>query len=76
MISLLQIRFMVKTGLEQMAAVLPEGIRGKRVGILCHAPSILSDFTHITTHFTDVMIAGWQQFLVPSMVSPDRPRIT
>ncbi len=42
---------MVQTGLEQMAGALPEAIKGKRVGILCHAPSILSDFTHITTHF-------------------------
>jgi len=51
MISLLQIHNMVKTGLEQIAGNLPEGIKGKRVGILCHAPSILRDFTHITTHF-------------------------
>ncbi len=42
---------MVKTGLDQIAGNLPVGIRGKRAGILCHAPSILGDFTHITTHF-------------------------
>lgn len=42
---------MVKTGLEQIAEALPEAIKRKRVGILCHAPSILSDYTHITTHF-------------------------
>lgn len=42
---------MVLTGLEQIIMKLPSGIRGKRIGILCHAASITSDFTHITRHF-------------------------
>jgi uncharacterized protein YbbC (DUF1343 family) len=42
---------MVLTGLEQLRIALPEGLRGKRLGVLCHAPSITSDFTHITDLF-------------------------
>lgn len=38
---------MVKTGLEIIADELPEKLRGKRIGILCHAPSITRNYTHI-----------------------------
>jgi uncharacterized protein YbbC (DUF1343 family) len=42
---------MVITGLEIILENLPSSIKGKRVGILCHAPSITSDFEHITDVF-------------------------
>jgi uncharacterized protein YbbC (DUF1343 family) len=42
---------MVVTGLEIILKNLPLQIRGKRVGILCHAPSITIDFEHITDVF-------------------------
>ena len=38
---------MVITGLEKFAAEVPAQLRQKRLGVLCHAPSITSDFTHI-----------------------------
>lgn len=38
---------MVKTGLDQVRSELPAGLKGKKVGILCHAPSIAADYTHI-----------------------------
>lgn len=42
---------MVITGLESVLSKLPSSIKGKRVGVLCHAPSITPDFVHITEHF-------------------------
>jgi len=42
---------MVTTGLESILEHLPASIKQKRTGILCHAPSISRDFTHITDHF-------------------------
>jgi len=39
---------MVLTGLEQLRMTLPSELKGKNVGVLCHAPSITSDFIHIT----------------------------
>ncbi len=42
---------MVITGLESILEKLPSVLKGKRIGILCHAPSITSDFKHITDHF-------------------------
>jgi uncharacterized protein YbbC (DUF1343 family) len=42
---------MVITGLEQINENLPSKLKGKRIGILCHAPSITRDFTHITELF-------------------------
>lgn len=42
---------MVTTGLESVLSKLPASIKGKRVGVLCHAPSITPDFVHITEHF-------------------------
>lgn len=42
---------MVITGLEALMLSFPSELKGKRIGILCHAPSITSDFTHITDLF-------------------------
>lgn len=42
---------MVKTGLEKISENLPSGLKGKRVGVLCHAPSITRDFRHILDIF-------------------------
>jgi uncharacterized protein YbbC (DUF1343 family) len=42
---------MVKTGLELLLEKLPVQLKGKRIGILCHAPSITRDFRHITEIF-------------------------
>ena len=42
---------MVLTGLEQIKKVLPSGLKGRKIGILCHAASITSDFIHITRLF-------------------------
>lgn len=39
---------MVKTGLEQVRLKLPTRLTGKKIGVLCHAPSIAADFKHIT----------------------------
>jgi uncharacterized protein YbbC (DUF1343 family) len=39
---------MVKTGLEKLFEEFPSELKGKRVGILCHAPSISRTFSHIT----------------------------
>lgn len=41
---------MVKSGLERFIGNFPQELKGKRAGVLCHAPSITSDFTHITDH--------------------------
>jgi uncharacterized protein YbbC (DUF1343 family) len=38
---------MVKTGLEILLEEFPKGLKGKRVGVLCHASSITRDFSHI-----------------------------
>jgi uncharacterized protein YbbC (DUF1343 family) len=42
---------MVITGLESILIDFPQELKGKRVGLLCHAPSISKDFTHITDLF-------------------------
>lgn len=42
---------MVVTGLESIIRTFPSILKGKRIGILCHAPSITTDFTHIADHF-------------------------
>ncbi|MEI8226565.1 MAG: DUF1343 domain-containing protein, partial [Bacteroidota bacterium] len=39
---------MVLTGLEIISDHFPSALKGKRIGILCHAPSITKDFSHIT----------------------------
>ncbi len=42
---------MVISGLEAMLEHFPPSLKGKRVGILCHAPSISRNFTHISDLF-------------------------
>jgi uncharacterized protein YbbC (DUF1343 family) len=42
---------MVQTGLDQIRDKLPAGLTGRKIGILCHASSVASDFTHITNIF-------------------------
>jgi uncharacterized protein YbbC (DUF1343 family) len=42
---------MVITGLESILDELPGKIKGKRIGILCHAPSISKDYRHISDIF-------------------------
>jgi uncharacterized protein YbbC (DUF1343 family) len=42
---------MVITGLESILKEFPARLKGKRVGILCHAPSITKDFEHISDIF-------------------------
>ena len=42
---------MVITGLEAILNKFPAKLKGKRIGILCHAPSITKDFDHITEIF-------------------------
>ncbi|MGB8491547.1 MAG: DUF1343 domain-containing protein [Bacteroidales bacterium] len=52
---------MVQTGLEQVSRDLPAALRGKRIGILCHASSIGPDFRHITEIFAgrnDISLAA------------------
>ena len=52
---------MIKTGLDILAKKFPVKLRGKRIGILCHAPSITGDFVHITDIFngrTDCRLAA------------------
>jgi uncharacterized protein YbbC (DUF1343 family) len=39
---------MVKSGLEVLLGRFPSELKGKRAGILCHAPSITRGFSHIT----------------------------
>jgi uncharacterized protein YbbC (DUF1343 family) len=39
---------MVKSGLEMFLTKFPHELKGKRIGVLCHAPSISRDFSHIT----------------------------
>lgn len=42
---------MVITGLDALLDHFPSSLQSKRVGILCHAPSITKDFKHITEIF-------------------------
>jgi uncharacterized protein YbbC (DUF1343 family) len=39
---------MVQTGLELFLSDFPAKLKGKRIGVLCHAPSIGRNFIHIT----------------------------
>jgi uncharacterized protein YbbC (DUF1343 family) len=39
---------MVRTGLDIISTNFPEKLKGKRIGVLCHASSISRDFRHIT----------------------------
>jgi uncharacterized protein YbbC (DUF1343 family) len=52
---------MVITGLESILKEFPAELKGKRIGILCHAPSITQDFKHISDIFferEDCRLAG------------------
>jgi uncharacterized protein YbbC (DUF1343 family) len=42
---------MVITGLESILQKFPVALKNKRIGVLCHAPSITRDFKHITEVF-------------------------
>ena len=42
---------MVKTGLDIISEKLPSQLKGKKIGILSHAPGITKDFRHITELF-------------------------
>ncbi len=42
---------MVKTGLELLQRRFPKKLKGKRIGLLCHAPSIMKDFRHAADLF-------------------------
>lgn len=42
---------MVNTGLEVILNKFPEKLKGQKIGILCHAPSITRDFEHISDIF-------------------------
>lgn len=44
---------MVLTGLEQLKEKLPSPLKGRKIAVLCHAPSITRDFVHITEIFRD-----------------------
>jgi len=48
---LLKIHQMVITGLESILTEFPASLKGKRIGILCHAPSITRNFEHISEVF-------------------------
>ena len=39
---------MVITGLEILTRDFPDKLKGRRIGVLCHAPSITRHFLHIT----------------------------
>jgi uncharacterized protein YbbC (DUF1343 family) len=47
-VSLFKTEGMVVTGLESILNRFPSSLKGKRIGVLCHAPSITKDFRHIT----------------------------
>jgi uncharacterized protein YbbC (DUF1343 family) len=42
---------MVKTGLELFLRNIPETLKSKKIGVLCHAASITEDFSHIVDVF-------------------------
>jgi uncharacterized protein YbbC (DUF1343 family) len=44
---------MVTTGLESLLKKTPASLRGKRIGILCHASSITRDFSHVIDVFQE-----------------------
>lgn len=56
---------MVTTGLESFLSDIPTEIKGKRVGILCHAPSITKDFSHIIDVFREL-----KQFRLSAVFGP------
>ena len=42
---------MTITGLDQIRNETPVKLRGRKAGVLCHAASVASDYTHITSVF-------------------------
>jgi len=42
------------SGLDVVSMHLPDGLHGKKIGILCHASSITSDYRHITEVFASL----------------------
>lgn len=42
----------VKSGLDIVSREMPSALKGRRPGLLCHAPSITSDFRYITDVFS------------------------
>lgn len=44
---------MIRTGLDIISAKIPDKLRGKKLAILCHAPSINSAFMHIIELITN-----------------------
>jgi uncharacterized protein YbbC (DUF1343 family) len=56
---------MVRTGLDIINDNFPGQLVGKRIGVLCHAPSITSDFRHITA-----MIAARKDCKLASVFGP------
>ena len=56
---------MVSTGLESFLSNIPSELNGKRVGVLCHAPSITKDFSHIIDIFWEL-----KQFKLSAVFGP------
>lgn len=56
---------MVLTGLQIIRDDFPKALKGKNIGILCHAPSITADFHHITD-----IIAGRKDTRLSAIFGP------
>lgn len=56
---------MVITGLEQITSDLPEFLKGKRIGVLCHASSINSEYVHITE-----LLSGIRECFLTAIFGP------
>jgi Uncharacterized protein conserved in bacteria len=56
---------MVLTGLDILSENFPSRLTGKRIGVLCHAPSITSNFVHITE-----IIAGRKDCTLSAIFGP------
>jgi uncharacterized protein YbbC (DUF1343 family) len=56
---------MVLTGLDIISESFPAGLRGKRIGVLCHAPSITRNFKHINE-----IIAGRKDCKLSAIFGP------
>lgn len=65
---------MTQTGLDQIRYETPAGLTGKRIGLLCHAPSVASDYTHIISVFLKKSDCRLAAIFGPSTVSMDRHR--
>jgi uncharacterized protein YbbC (DUF1343 family) len=56
---------MVFNGLDIISESFPAGLKGKRIGVLCHAPSITRNFKHITE-----IIAGRKDCKLSAIFGP------